>query len=119
MRAYPLLLLLFSWGGAAFSQEFGANPPSVKWRQINTPEARIIFPGGLDATAQRVSGIVHYLDSTTSATAGTEHRKINIVLQNQTTNANGYVGLAPWRSEFLLTPGSTASNSGACHGQKI
>ena len=29
---------------------------------------------------------------------------INIVLQNQTTIANGYVGLGPFRSEFFLTP---------------
>jgi hypothetical protein len=104
MRAYPLLLLLFLWGEAAFSQAFGANPPSVKWRQVNTSETRLIYPRGLDSTAQRIAGIVHYLNRHTSVTSGVDHRKISIVLQNQTTNANGYVGLAPWRSEFLLTP---------------
>lgn len=104
MRAYLLLSLLFLWRDAAFSQEFGANPPSVKWRQIHTPEARLIYPDGLDSTAQRIAGIVHYLNDRTGSTAGDDHRKISIVLQNQTTNANGYVGLAPWRSEFLLTP---------------
>ncbi|MCO5236097.1 MAG: hypothetical protein M9933_07475 [Chitinophagaceae bacterium] len=104
MRTILPMLLSFLLAKPVFSQEFGAVPPSVKWRQINVPEARIIFPAGLDSTAHRVAGIVHYLNGHTGNTAGTDHRKINIVLQNQTTRSNGYVGLAPWRSEFLLTP---------------
>lgn len=104
MRLRLLLLPVFLWGGAVSSQEFGANPPSLKWQQINTPEARIIFPGGLDSPAQRVAGIIHYLNRHTGETAGTGLRKISMVLQNQTTLSNGYVGLAPWRSEFFLTP---------------
>lgn len=88
----------------SFAQEFGGNPPSLKWKQVNTPAARIIFPTGLDSTALRVADIIHYLNTHTSGTAGNAQRKINIVLQNQTTQSNGYVGLAPWRSEFFLTP---------------
>ena len=88
----------------SFSQQFGGNPPSVKWKQIKTPEVKIIFPAGLDSAAQRTAAIAHYLSKTTSATAGGSQRKISIVLQNQTTTSNGYVGLAPWRSEFYLTP---------------
>ena len=105
MRSYFILcFLLFIISAPAFTQEFGGNPPSVKWQQVNTPEARVIFPRGLDTAAQHIAGIVQYLNRHTGATAGTAQRKINIVLQNQTTLANGYVGLAPWRSEFFLTP---------------
>src|SRR5688572_12369344 len=43
------------------TQQFGGNPPSVKWKQINTDTARIIFPTGLDSQANRVASIVHYL----------------------------------------------------------
>ncbi len=100
-----LLLLFFSLSvTTVFSQEFGAVPVAVKWKQINVPEARIIFPAELDTTAQRIAGIVHYLNKYTGNTAGDAHRKINIVLHNQTTQSNGYVGLAPWRSEFMLMP---------------
>ena len=35
---------------------------------------------------------------------GSQVRKINIVLQTQTTISNAYVSLAPFRSEFYLTP---------------
>lgn len=86
------------------AQEFGGNPTSLKWKQINTAEVKIIFPEGLDSPALRTAAIVHYLNQHTSATAGSDLRKINIVLQNQSIISNGYVGLAPWRSEFFLMP---------------
>src|SRR5580765_7993160 len=87
-----------------FGQQFGGNPPSLKWKQINTDSARVIFPAGLDSQAQRVAGIVHYLAQRKLFSPGDEIYKINIVLQNQTTIANGYVGLGPYRSEFYMTP---------------
>jgi hypothetical protein len=88
----------------AIAQEFGGNPPSLKWKQINTPATRVIFPAGLDKQAARVADISQYLNRTTANTIGDHTRKIDIVLQNQTTLSNGYVQLGPWRSEFFLTP---------------
>jgi hypothetical protein len=88
-----------------FAQRFGGTPPSVKWKQINTDTARIIFPDGLDSQAQRIAAVVHYQAAQTPVALGHELHKINIVLQNQTTIANGYVGLGPYRSEFYLNPG--------------
>ena len=87
-----------------FAQQFGGNPPSLKWEQINTDSARIIFPKGLDSQAQRVADIVHYLAQQKPFSPGDKIYKINIVLQNQTTISNGYVGLGPYRSEFYMTP---------------
>jgi hypothetical protein len=88
-----------------FAQRFGGTPPSVKWKQINTDTARVVFSEGLDSQAQRVATLVHYQASYPAMSSlGDQLKKINIVLQNQTTVANGYVGLGPYRSEFLLTP---------------
>src|SRR5688572_13292590 len=88
----------------SMAQRFGGTPPPVKWKQINTDTARIIFPEGLDSQAKRVAALAHYQASLSSGTLGDQLRKINIVLQNQTTIPNGYVGLGPFRSEFFLTP---------------
>ena len=87
-----------------FGQQFGGNPPSIHWTQINTDTARIIFPQGMDSIAQRVASVVHWLAKKNPAPLGDELHKINIVLQSQTTIANGYVSLAPFRSEYFLTP---------------
>ena len=110
-------LLLLSTGAAA--QVFGGNPPSLKWHQLNTDTARIIFPVGLDSQAQQVAAIVHTLARTTLPTIGHSQRKINIVLQNQTTIPNGYVGLAPFRSEFQLTPEQNSFDLGSLPWQKM
>ena len=91
MRVFrlPLFVGLVLLSTAASAQVFGGNPPSLKWHQLNTDTARIIFPMGLDSQAQRVAAIVHQLSQTTLFTIGHTQRKINIVLQNQTTIANG------------------------------
>ena len=101
----PLIFLIFQCClFAGHSQQLGGNPPSVKWMQINNSSVRVIFPRGLDSTAERVANVITWLDKTTPGTIGTQKRKVNLVLQNQTTISNAYVSLAPFRSEFYLTP---------------
>ncbi|MEP7371774.1 MAG: hypothetical protein ABI675_00210 [Chitinophagaceae bacterium] len=99
---YALACLVIVFNSSA--QRFAGTPPTVKWKQINTDSARIIFPAGLDSQAQRVASLVHYQAAQNLAALGNQVRKINIVLQNQTAIANGYVGLGPYRSEFYMTP---------------
>jgi hypothetical protein len=98
-----LFLFLFFYS-VSYAQQFGGNPPSIKWKQVNSPAARIIFPQQMDSSAERISNIISYLSKTTQNTIGTKQRKINLVLQNQTTISNAYVSLGPFRSEFFLTP---------------
>ena len=112
-RRLHLLLAAVLLSTSLCAQVFGGNPPSLKWRQLNTDTARIIFPTGLDSQAQYVAAIVHRLALTTRPTIGPRQRKIDIVLQNQTTIANGYVGLAPFRSEFQLTPEQNSFDLGS------
>lgn len=100
LLCFTFLILNFSLSNA---QEFGGNPTSMRWKQISTDTARIIFPDGRDSAAQRIATIVHFLAAKNNS-LGSKRDKINIVLQNQSTIANGYVGLGPYRSEFLLTP---------------
>lgn len=99
------LLLFIHFSSAQF---FGGNPPSLKRWQIKTDTARIILPVGLDREAQRIVSVVHYLAANHSANSdlslGNQLHCINIVFQNQTTIANGFVALSPYRSEFLMTP---------------
>ncbi|MBS1606463.1 MAG: hypothetical protein JST42_27645 [Bacteroidetes bacterium] len=112
-------LVIFFITTGLIAQQFGGNPPSLKWKQLNTDTARIIFPAGLDSAAQQVAAIVHMLSRTTHHTVGQTQRKIDIVLQNQTTIANGYVGLAPFRSEFLLTPEQNSFELGSLPWTKM
>ena len=118
-RRSPIWLLFTLITMHLSAQQFGGNPPSLKWRQINTDTARIIFPVGLDSQAQQVAAIVHQLSRTTLPTIGGRQHKIDIVLQNQTIIPNGYVGLAPFRSEFQLTPEQNSFDLGSLPWQKM
>src|ERR1700761_3975727 len=99
-----LFLLALIAPMCAAAQQFGGNPPSIKWNQLNTPAAKVIFPKGMDSAGLRVADIVQRMNSAIQPTIGYKQRQVSILLQNQTTISNAYVGLAPFRSEFYLTP---------------
>ena len=95
------------------AQNFGGNPAALKWYQINTNKARVIFPAGLDSQANRIANIMKLLGDTTSKTIGGSQKKWNIILQNQTTISNAYVRLAPLMSELYMTPDQDNFSNGS------
>lgn len=95
-----------------FAQQFGGFSPRTRWQQIDTDTARIIFQAPSEAQAQRVATLVHRMAATQPTSLGNRLQKINIVLHNNTTLANGYVGLGPFRSEYYLIPGSDIFEQG-------
>lgn len=80
------------------------NPPSLKWRQIITPGFQIIYPAAMESEAQRMANTLDRLMDQVSKSLCKQPQKISIILQNQGTSSNGFVQLAPRRSEFFTTP---------------
>ena len=100
--------------GQLKAQRFGGNPTSLKFYQLNTDTVRIIFPKGLEKQAREAAWLSHQLVRDSSASSlGNKLRKFNVVLQNQTTTSNAYVGPAPWRSEFYMMPDLSNLGSGS------
>lgn len=110
MRVLYFLLLI---APAADAQNFGGFPPSTNWRQLNTDTTRIIFTEGAQAQAQRIATLVHKMATDTPFAIGKNLRKIDILMHARTTQANGYVALGPFRSEFYLIPGSNIFDFGS------
>src|SRR6476469_3633058 len=104
MKKLICLYLFLVTVASSQAQEFGGNPPSTRWKQVNTDTFRIIFPTGLDSVAQRIANMANTINARTMYTIGNHQKKINILLQNATTISNGYVALGPFRSEFELLP---------------
>jgi hypothetical protein len=98
-----IFIILSSFFLKIQAQDFGAYPPSLKWEQINTDTLRIIFPSELEPQAQRTSALIHYMAGNNKNSIGDMHWKLNLVMRNQTVVSNGYVGLAPFRSEYYTT----------------
>lgn len=100
------------------AQQFGAFPPSTKWKQIKTDTARIIFEKPVDSQAQNIAAIIHQANRINPAPLGNKVRRINVVLHKNTTLANGYVALGPFRSEYYLIPGSNIFEFGSTPWQQ-
>ncbi|MBA2499042.1 MAG: hypothetical protein H0V30_04895 [Chitinophagaceae bacterium] len=113
MKYFLFCILFLVSFNSIYGQQFGGHPPSQKWKQINTDTARIIFPILLDSQARRVASIIHSLARQKPLNPGYRQHKIDIVLQHQTTVANGYAGLGPFRSEFYLTPSASSFELGS------
>ncbi len=102
MACMACLLIVFLCGARA--QNIGVNRGNIKWRQVNTGAARVIFPAGQDSLAFRVATLTEELASKHRGSIGPALKKVDIVLQAENTLSNGYVGLGPYRSELYLTP---------------
>lgn len=103
MKLWCCGFILILFGNKLTSQDFSGHAPGLHWQQLKTEEINIFFPSGIESTANRVYQKIHefyYKDTS----LGQKRFKINMVLQNQTIESNGYVGIGPWMSEFYLTP---------------
>ena len=102
---YRLLLtaqcLLVAWAATAQTLSvLDQNPTSLHWYKLNTPHFRVLYPKGFETTAQRTANRLENLYEPASASLGKQPRRISVLLQNQTTNSNGFVSLFPRRSQF-------------------
>jgi len=82
----------------------GNTPASLKWEHINTDKVEVIFPVGLDTSAQRVANIVEHLWDLDDIGIGVQREKVSIVLQAPSAISNGLVTVGPFRSEFFPAP---------------
>lgn len=80
------------------------NPPSVKWKQVNTPFVKVVYQEQAEAEAQRVANTLEHIRKVESNTLGRAPRKITVLLQSQSSISNGFVSMTPRRSEFYMMP---------------
>lgn len=108
---FVLLFLLLIGTASAYvieapfpAYDYDQNPSDIEWRHIETEHFDVIFPEDIEEDAQRAAHLLEkgYRYVTRSLDA-VPHR-IPLILQNQSVQSNGFVTLAPRRSEFYITP---------------
>jgi hypothetical protein len=92
---------------SCFSQIFDAsqNPPSVKFKQINTPQFQIIYPTLFEKEAQRMANVLNTIIPDVAKSLGHMPKLISVILQTQGVISNAFVQMAPRRTEFYTIPG--------------
>ena len=86
------------------SNPLGNDAFGLHWKQINTERVKVIFPEGLAPKANRIVNIIHDMWDLETPSIGDKNKKVSIVLHHQTVLANGFVTVAPFRSEFFMRP---------------
>jgi hypothetical protein len=84
--------------------DYQQNPSSIVWNKIDTDHFEIIFPEEIKDDAQRVAQLLEKAYPLVSRSLEVAPAKISLILQNQSTVSNGFVTLAPRRSEWYVTP---------------
>lgn len=105
IRILYILILLFNSlyvSGQIF--DTSQNPLSVKWRQICTSGFNIIYPTELEKEAQRLANTFTKIYPLVGADYHLQKTTLPVVLQNRGTTANGFVQLAPKKTQFYTTP---------------
>lgn len=110
---YFFTFLVCAVVGHAAAQQFAAMPPAIRWQILQTDTVDVIFPKGFAAQASRIATIAAFEQQQTAFSIGQKIKKTPIVLQPFTLNSNGYVQLAPSRSEFYLTPPQSSFQLGS------
>lgn len=100
------ILISSLYSNIVFAQIFDSaqNPLSVKWSVIEVNGFKIIYPKELEKEAQRTANNIVAIYPKIGTDLKQQKTSIPIVLQNRGTQANGFVQLAPKKSQFYTTP---------------
>jgi hypothetical protein len=105
--AFPLLLYISS-----FIHAQGQSPNDVRWLELSSKHAKIIFPEEITLNAQRAANLVDFIYSSETKSLNTKPKKIPVILYNQSTVSNGFAGLRPRRAVWFSTPSQYATDLG-------
>lgn len=95
-----------------FSQIFDDSQAhfKVKWMQITSDQFRLIFPDEFSPAAPQLAHDLEKYIKKTSSDLQRKSRFINIIIQQNHIQQNGFVQLAPRKSELYSTPSAVADN---------
>jgi hypothetical protein len=98
-------LLFFSFNSfSQFGITLSQNPPTIKWREINSLHYRLIYPVDYEKEAAKVLSSLEAVYLPNAKNIGIIPKKIPVIIQTQNTESNGFVDETFFRSEFFLTP---------------
>lgn len=113
MKIKELILITLTIYSATSNAQIFDNEQAnsnIKWKQINTDKFQLIFPIEFSPTAQSLANVIDFQLLLSSENLQRKPRKLSIVIQENTIIQNGFVQLAPRKSEYYSTPSGIADN---------
>ncbi len=100
-----LMSLMTVATGRAQYYDTGQDPASFRWRQINTPNFRVIFPEDFEDGAKDYAILLEQSFNRLSTLYPDGRSRIPVIIHNHSMSSNGYVSWAPRRMELYPLPG--------------
>lgn len=107
MRKLIFILIYFLFYVKVSAQFYstGEAPASIRWKSIQTPHFTLIYPGENSIQANHMANLLEfYYPLSHSFMQPRVQKHIPVILHSSSVASNGYVTLAPWRMELILTP---------------
>ncbi len=101
-----IIIFIFFSSGSLFSQYYviGQDPASIKWKQLNSPYFRIIYPDGYQKKAQEYANLLELSRNEVSSPYLENNKKFQIVLHNRSVTSNAMVNPTPMHGDFFEMP---------------
>jgi hypothetical protein len=101
-------LILFSLlflSSASFAQvDLMQSSPSIKWKSIENPSVKVIYPDYLGAESTYIANLVEHYSHVVGQTLGrSAPEKFDLIIRTEVAAPNGYVTLSPRRSEWFAS----------------
>ncbi|MBA4850695.1 hypothetical protein [Emticicia sp. BO119] len=103
MKSKHFLYLFLLFSALQLTAQTGPQPSSMKWKYIENDKVKVIFPENNQTEAIRIADLVTYVNKNATVSVGNKSKKLDILLNTNNAQGNGYVALAPYRSEFYAT----------------
>lgn len=104
MKKIALILSIIAFNSNLNAQTGSGNQPAtMKWKTIENDHVRIIYPDSTIEAAKRIADLIMYINKNATISVGDKSRKIDLLLNTNNVNANGYVTVVPYKSEFYAT----------------
>ncbi len=108
-----IIVLLFILFNIAAKGQIGKSNNHLNWHKIETAHFEVFFTSLWQPEAEKVARNLEELYQKDQILGKKRFGKTQIILQGSTIQSNGFVGFAPFRSEFyLMAPQNPFLNSG-------
>lgn len=104
MKYILILLVFFSSHLDSFAQvsrSFLQSDSQTNWYEINTKNFKVVYPKSLKTKAQYTLNMLEFYKPIVSKIYKSNPKKITVIIRDDMATANGFVTLAPLRSEWF------------------
>ncbi len=82
----------------------GADPANIKWRQLNSPVFKVVYPEEFESEAKRFIAMLDSLYAYGGYSLDHTPKPIKVLIHAKDAYSNGFVSWAPKRMEIYPTP---------------